>query len=102
MQRLHAMVQGSGFMFMLTDRQGCILHMLGDIEQMRDARALGIAPGAHLSERSVGTNAIGMAISDRQPVQLTAEEHFINSFRRWTCSAAPIMSHSGMCLAPSA
>ena len=95
MQRLHAMVHGSGFMFMLTDRQGCILHMLGDTEQMKDARALGIAPGAYLSERSVGTNAIGMAISDRQPVQLTAEEHFINSFRRWTCSAAPIMSHSG-------
>lgn len=98
MQRLHALVRGSGFMFMLTDQQGCILHMMGDTEQMKDAHALNIVPGAYLSERSVGTNATGLAISDNRPVQLTAEEHFINAFRRWTCSAAPIHADTGQVL----
>lgn len=89
-QNLYAQVKGSGFVITLTDGEGCILELTGDAETMHDASLFNMIPGAYMAEDSVGTNAMCLAIEEDKPIQLTAQEHFINAYHRWTCSSAPI------------
>ena len=81
---------GSGFFINLTDAEGCILLILGDDNMLEEAAKLKIVRGAYMSESSIGTNSMGLAIHDKKPVQLTGDEHFVSAYHGWTCSAAPI------------
>lgn len=92
---LYEFLQGSGFIIILTDRNGCILEINGDMEPLEEARKANLVRGAYMDERSIGTNAMGTAISENCPVQVTATEHFISAYYKWTCSAAPIHDISG-------
>jgi transcriptional regulator with PAS, ATPase and Fis domain len=94
-QNLYSIVKGSGFVIILTDREGCILDLVGDAETVKDAAALKMIVGAYMAEDSVGTNAMGLAISEDKPIQVTAQEHFINAYHRWTCSSSPIHNSHG-------
>ncbi|MFW5687762.1 MAG: sigma-54-dependent Fis family transcriptional regulator [Bacteroidota bacterium] len=89
-KNLYTLVKGSGFVITLTDNEGCILELTGDAETLHDASLFDMIPGAYMNEESVGTNAMGLAIDEDRPIQLTAQEHFINAYHRWTCSSAPI------------
>src|ERR1035437_7385244 len=51
--------------------------------------------GAYMDEASIGTNAMGTAIREDAPIQITAKEHFITAYHTWTCSAAPIHDTEG-------
>jgi transcriptional regulator of acetoin/glycerol metabolism/DNA-binding CsgD family transcriptional regulator len=70
----------------------------GDILDRRVAeRSLGahldrfsLAPGFVYSERTVGTNAIGTAIAQREPAVVRGSEHFVDALTTWACAAAPI------------
>lgn len=95
MSNLRMLVEGSGFVIILTDEQGCILQIDGDSEVLHDANLFNMVPGAFMAEDSVGTNAMILAIKENRPIQLTAQEHFINAYHRWTCSSAPIHSTEG-------
>jgi sigma-54 dependent transcriptional regulator, acetoin dehydrogenase operon transcriptional activator AcoR len=95
MEELYEFLNGSGFIIILTDRNGCILEVNGDSEPLEEARKLNMIRGAYMDEKSIGTNAMGTAISENCPVQVTATEHFISAFHKWTCSAAPIHDLSG-------
>ncbi|HRX31846.1 MAG TPA: sigma 54-interacting transcriptional regulator [Tenuifilaceae bacterium] len=92
---LYDIVKGSGFVIILTDGNGCILNLVGDKETVRDATVLNMVPGAYMAEDSVGTNAMGIAIMENRPIQVTAQEHFLNAYYRWTCSSAPIHDNDG-------
>lgn len=89
-KNLYELVKGSGFVITLTDSEGCILELTGDAPVMSDASLFDMIPGAYMNEDSVGTNAMSLAIDENRPIQLTAQEHFINAYHRWTCSSAPI------------
>lgn len=89
-RHLYEILKGSGFVIILTDEKGCILEITGDSDTILDARELNMIPGAYMAEDSVGTNAMGVAIEEDRPIQITAQEHFINAYHRWTCSSAPI------------
>ncbi len=99
LQNLYTLLSGSGFVVMLTDGKGCILQILGDDETLRDAAVLNMIPGAFMAEESIGTNAMSLAITEGSPIQLTAQEHFINAYHRWTCSAAPVHDVDGKIIA---
>ena len=90
MKDLYDFLAGSGFILVLTDREGCILSIFGDESTLNAAEELNMVIGAYMDEKSIGTNAMGTAISENAPVQISAKEHFITAFHRWTCSAAPI------------
>lgn len=95
MSNLRMLVEGSGFVIILTDEQGCILQIDGDSETIHDSKLFNMVPGAFMAEDSVGTNAMILGINENRPIQLTAQEHFINAYHRWTCSSAPIHSPDG-------
>lgn len=96
MEDLYDFLAGSGFILVLTDREGCILNISGDEETVKAAMELNMVIGAYMDEKSIGTNAMGTAISENSPVQISATEHFITAYHRWTCSAAPIHDISGV------
>ncbi len=95
MDILYEAVANSGFFILLTDQNGYILRSKGDPETIRASETLNMVIGASMSERSIGTNAMGTALYEGKPLQVTACEHFITAYHRWTCSAAPIRDTGG-------
>jgi sigma-54 dependent transcriptional regulator, acetoin dehydrogenase operon transcriptional activator AcoR len=92
---LYEAVANSGFFILLTDQEGCILRSVGDPDTIEQSIKLNMVVGAYMDERSIGTNAMGTAIHENRPLQVTASEHFISAYHRWTCSAAPIRNCQG-------
>ena len=95
MEQLHNFVKGSGFFAILTDGEGCILNVIGDEDVLNVAFTLEMVPGAFMGEEHIGTNAMGTAIAEGTPVQVSEEEHFVTAYHQWTCSAAPIRDSHG-------
>lgn len=95
MKILYDFLKGSGFILVLTDKDGCILSLFGDREIVMLAKELNMVVGAYMDEGSIGTNAMGTAIEEDSPIQLSSKEHFITAYHKWTCSAAPIHDVDG-------
>ncbi|MBI9036023.1 MAG: sigma 54-interacting transcriptional regulator [Bacteroidales bacterium] len=85
----------SKFIVILTDKDGCILDIRGDENTMLNAANLSMVVGASMEERSVGTNAMGTALFEDRPIQITANQHYSEAFHQWTCSAAPLHDTDG-------
>ncbi|KOA18302.1 acetoin dehydrogenase operon transcriptional activator AcoR [Clostridium homopropionicum DSM 5847] len=90
MDTLQEILQDSGFFIVLTDEEGCILNTVGDKDILLEAEKMDMVVGAYMDEKSIGTNAMAIAIKEDMPIQVSAKEHFINAYHKWTCSAAPI------------
>lgn len=76
----------------LTDRDGIVLHSLGDPLQIETFR---LAPGFDWSERQMGTNGAGTALAADRPVAVVGAQHFIRAFADCTCTGAPIHTPDG-------
>ena len=88
MNQLYGFVRGSEFFAILTDAEGCILSIIGDDEILKAADELKMIPGAFMDEAHIGTNAMGVALVEQVPIQVSGREHSISAYYRWTCSAA--------------
>ncbi|AKL97171.1 signal-transduction and transcriptional-control protein Stc [Clostridium aceticum] len=95
MNQMYNFVKGSYFFVILTDDEGCILNVIGDEDVLEEAFNLEMIPGAFMNEEHIGTNAMGTALAEGIPVQISGKEHFIKAYHRWTCSAAPIRNAKG-------
>lgn len=95
LKNLYDFLENTGFIAVLTDREGCILSLFGDKEVVKAAQSIRMIPGVYMDEASIGTNAMGTALTEDAPVQITAKEHFITAYHQWTCSAAPIHDTEG-------
>lgn len=95
MNQLYSFVKGSDFFSILTDEEGCILSVIGDEKILSEAFALKMVPGAYMDERSIGTNAMGTALAEGRPLQVSGDEHYIRKYHHWTCSASPIKNSQG-------
>ncbi|MCT8976971.1 sigma-54-dependent Fis family transcriptional regulator [Clostridium sp. CX1] len=94
MENLYNIVSGSGFVIILTDREGCIIDMVGDQEMMK-IEELNFHLGAFWTEESIGTNAIGTSIYLDKPLQVIGAEHYYVKNHCLTCSAATIHNEDG-------
>ncbi len=82
----------------LTNSEGVVVDVSGAIDRS-DRRADAITRiGADLSERSVGTTAIGAALAERQPIWLHRGEHFFASTSVYSCAGAPLFGPDGQCV----
>lgn len=76
---------------MLTDANGLLLNRFsGDTSLLRALDKVHLAPGFAFSEREAGTNGMGLALADRIPTLVRAEEHYSASLRTYTCAAVPV------------
>jgi transcriptional regulator of acetoin/glycerol metabolism len=82
----------------LTNAEGVVVDVSGPIDRS-DPRANNITRiGADLSERSVGTTAIGAALTELQPVWLHRGEHFFSGNSIYSCAGAPLFGPDGACI----
>jgi transcriptional regulator of acetoin/glycerol metabolism len=98
MEFLAEQTQGTDSMVILAGADGVLLQALGDLQFVGRAERVALRPGATWSERYRGTNAIGTALADAQPVVIHAEEHYLERNGFLTCAAAPIFGTSGQLL----
>jgi transcriptional activator for dhaKLM operon len=98
MEDVYQCVQNSGTAILLTNSVGCILDLVGDEEIIRIMEGWGAGRGAILSEERIGTTSIGLALTERMPVQVAGREHFAKQFHIATGAAAPIFDISGRLL----
>jgi sigma-54 dependent transcriptional regulator, acetoin dehydrogenase operon transcriptional activator AcoR len=99
MDILYEAVANSGFFIILTDKDGYILRSNGDPDAILQSEKLNMVIGASMAEESIGTNAMGTCLFEGKPLQVTAHEHYIKAYHRWTCSAAPIRNPKGETIA---
>lgn len=92
---LYELLKGSGFSIYLTDKNGIVLTIIGDEDILEDQKRSGIIVGTDMSEKSAGTNAIGTALYENCSLQISGNEHYINPFHIWTCSAAVVQNEAG-------
>ena len=89
---LHRTLVNEPISLMLTDADGLVLNRLsGDSSLLRALDAVHLAPGFGYAERTVGTNGLGLALADRVPTVVRAEEHYSLSLCTYTCAAVPVL-----------
>jgi transcriptional regulator of acetoin/glycerol metabolism len=82
----------------LTNASGVVVDVNGPIDR-KDRRAdLITRVGVDLSEKSVGTTAIGAALTELQPVWLHRGEHFFADTSAYSCAGAPLLGPDGRCV----
>lgn len=97
LDKLGAAIASTRYFAILTNAQGVVVDVNGPIDR-RDRRAdLITRIGVDLSEQSVGTTAIGAALTELQPVWLHRSEHFFNDTSAYSCAGAPLFGPDGQC-----
>jgi len=95
METLYEQIANTHSMVLLTDREGLVLHSLGDNDFLEKASRVALTPGVNWSERSKGTNAIGTALTEEQPVVVHGQDHYLYANQFLTCSCTPIFDPHG-------
>jgi hypothetical protein len=88
---LHSTLAGEPVSLMLTDAEGVVLSRLsGDRGLLQALDDVHLAPGFAYAERDVGTNGLGLALADRVPTLVRADQHYALSLCTFTCAAVPV------------
>lgn len=82
----------------LTNHDGVVVDVDGPIDRSDPRAAVITRVGVDLSERSVGTTAIGAALRELQPVWLHRGEHFYNDTSVYSCAGTPLFGPDGRCV----
>jgi sigma-54 dependent transcriptional regulator, acetoin dehydrogenase operon transcriptional activator AcoR len=80
----------SGHLVVFANNCGDIIDLEGDFHLRKVAENMNFAVGTSWLESSIGTNAIGTALSEGTPMQVFASEHFCEPVHNWVCSASPV------------
>ena len=75
----------------VAESNGVLLDVCGDPNLCDSLTGQRIAPGYDWSESCTGTNAVGTAVVLKRPVEVHSVEHFCETVKVWSCSAAPII-----------
>src|SRR5437870_5474373 len=98
LEQLGQAIARTRYFAILTNAQGVVVDTSGAIDR-RDRRAdLITRIGVDLSEQSVGTTAIGAALTELQPVWLHRGEHFFRDTSCYSCAGAPLFGPDGRCV----
>jgi sigma-54 dependent transcriptional regulator, acetoin dehydrogenase operon transcriptional activator AcoR len=98
LDRLSRTLASTRYFAILTDSAGVVVDAHGPIDHGDPHADLITRVGVDLSERSVGTTAIGAALAELQPVWLHRGEHFFNDTSIYSCAGAPLFGPDGRCV----
>lgn len=98
LSRLGRALADTRYFAILTNAQGVVVDANGPIDRSDRRANLITRVGVDLSERSVGTTAIGAALTELQPVWLHRGEHFFNDTSCYSCAGAPLFGPLGDCI----
>lgn len=98
LEKLGRAIINTRYFAILTNRDGVVVDTSGAIDRSDPRADLITRIGTDLSERSVGTTAIGMALTEMQPVWLHQGEHFFANTTVYSCAGAPLLGPDGACV----
>jgi len=75
-----------------------VIDVNGPVDRHNPSASLIARVGVDLSERAVGTTAIGASLTELQPVWLHRGEHFFNGTGMYSCAGAPLFGPDGRCV----
>lgn len=88
---LHETLADEPVSLMLTDPDGLVLNRLCSNRVLLGALdGVSLAPGFDYSERTTGTTGLGLALADRVPTLVRADQHYCTRLWGYTCAAAPV------------
>ncbi|MDE2047882.1 MAG: histidine kinase [Betaproteobacteria bacterium] len=97
MEKLSRTIAQTHYFAVLTNADGVVVDV-GPSALLTLPQARLIARvGVDLSERAIGTSAIGAALTELQPVWLHRGEHFFADTGVYSCAGAPIFDPRGRC-----
>jgi len=100
-ERLSRAIADTRYFAVLTDADGMVVDVGalpdGTDEASRHARNIGRI-GIDLSERAIGTSAIGTALAEQESVWLHRGEHFFDDTSVYSCAGAPLFGPEGDCI----
>ena len=98
LDKLGRAIANTRYFAILTDAQGIVIDVGGPVDRSDRRAQLITRIGVDLSERSVGTSAIGAALTELQPVWLHRGEHFFTDTSVYSCAGAPLFGPDGRCV----
>jgi len=98
LEKLGRAIVNTRYFAILTNRDGVVVDTSGAIDRSDPRADLITRIGTDLSERSVGTTAIGAALNELQPVWLHQGEHFFANTSVYSCAGAPLLGPDGACV----
>ena len=93
--RLYAIVRQAGYVVLLCNTDGVVIHHRGDETLADEFKRWGIWLGGAWSEGIEGTNGIGTCIVEQRPIEVHADQHFRTRHIGLSCAGAPIFDPSG-------
>lgn len=98
LDKLGRALSDTRYFAILTNSAGVVVDVNGPIDRS-DPRAHAITRiGTDLSERRIGTSAIGTALTELRPVWLHRGEHFFAATSVYSCAGAPLFGPDGACV----
>ncbi|MBF6082065.1 GAF domain-containing protein [Nocardia cyriacigeorgica] len=85
----------TGLIVVVADQFGRVLSVHGDAERISAAAEIGVRAGDDLSERRIGTNAVGMVVRTGRAAWIHGPEHFLHRLHQLTGAAAPVHDPDG-------
>ncbi|MDB5860487.1 MAG: signal transduction protein : sensor, domain [Ramlibacter sp.] len=98
LEQLGRAIASTRYFAILTNQDGVVVDAHGPIDRSDPRAAIITRIGVDLSERSVGTTAIGAALAELQPVWLHRGEHFYQETSCYSCAGAPLFGPDGACV----
>ncbi|WP_083461823.1 sigma-54-dependent Fis family transcriptional regulator [Thermanaerothrix daxensis] len=98
MEDIYQYIENSNSAVLFTNSVGYLLDWVGDPGMLATLESMQIEPGTLLAESELGTNAIGVALLEREPVQVVGYEHFCQPLHDFGWAAAPVFDISGKLL----
>ncbi|HZW37540.1 MAG: sigma-54-dependent Fis family transcriptional regulator, partial [Deltaproteobacteria bacterium] len=93
-KRFTGMLEQVGACSFVCDSTGYVLSRVGSGKILNYCDDVSIREGANCSESSIGTNAPGLALITREPVIVTADEHYSTTYHPAFCVASPILDEN--------
>lgn len=93
----HLAKQGD-YCVLVADQKGVAIKGYADTPQSSECADKGLLPGSKWDETQLGTNGIGTALKTQQSITVSGHDHYTESLKNFTCSAAPIFAPDGSIL----
>ena len=97
--RVRGIARDVNYVVMIGNSDGVVVSSFADSASSQELALEGLTTGSMWQEEMVGTNGIGTALVARQAITVCGQAHFNETFKLFTCSAAPIFAPDGRVLA---
>lgn len=98
LDKLGRAIANTQYFAILTNNDGIVIDVNGPINRSDQRASLITRIGVDLSEKAIGTTAIGAALSEQHAVWLHRNEHFYDGNAIYSCAGSPLFGSDGRCI----